>query len=212
MNIKGSKDGGSRYFSIGGGLISMFSTCLLAYATTKYKFGGASFYPIATFISITLPIYGTGGSIYEVFHALGFINSYTFVFTAVGGIGMNYMYFSALFKGISNSYMETAELDGANEFQIYFHIMLPQARPLFWSLFLLAWLGQWNDVGNSLLYLRKLPQLSVGLYLFEKDMIYNARKDILYAGCVLCAIPPLLLFVFFTDVLTSNVSLGGIKE
>ena len=37
-------------------------------------------------------------------------------------------------------------------------------------------------------------------------------KNILYAGCFLVSIPPLLLFVFFNKLFTSNVSLGGIKE
>jgi multiple sugar transport system permease protein len=83
--------------------------------------------------------------------------------------------------------------------------------PLFISLFILNWVGQWGDGTTPLLYIRKLPTLASGLYLFEKECD-GFDKNILYAGCFLVSIPPLLLFVFFNKLFTSNVSLGGIKE
>lgn len=202
----------SVYFSVIGAFISMSTTSLLAYVTTKYKFPGAKLYPIAAFIMITLPIYGTGGAQYKLYFDLGIVNNYAFILTSFGGLSIYYLYFSAFYRNLSWSYAEAAEIDGANDFQIYFLVMLPQSMALFWSLFIMVWLTQWNDVSMGLLYLRDLPQLSVGVYLFEQNMMYEARKDILYAGCFLCCIPPLLLFVFCNKILTSNVSLGGIKE
>lgn len=202
----------SVFFSVIGALISMSVTSLLAYVTTKYKFPGAKFYPAAVFVIITLPIYGTGGATYKLYYNLGFVNSYAYIFTAFGGMSIYYLYFQAFYRNLSWSYAEAAEIDGANDFQVYFRVMMPQSMSLFWSLFILVWLAQWNDVSQGLLYLRDLPQLSVGVYLFEKAMITEARKDILYAGCFLCCVPPLLLFIFCNKILTSNVSLGGIKE
>ena len=202
----------SIYFSVIGAFISMSSTSLLAYVTTKYKFPGAKIYPVLAFIMITLPIYGTGGAQYKLYYDLGLVNSYAFILTSVGGLSIYYLYFSAFYRNLSRSYAEAAEIDGANDFQVYFRVMLPQSMALFWSLFMMVWLTQWNEVSQGLLYLRDLPQLSVGVYLFENDTVHLARKDILYAGCFLCCIPPLLLFAFCNKILTSNVSLGGIKE
>ena len=42
-------------------------------------------------------------------------------------------------------------------------------------------------------------------------MIYRARLDILFAACVIISIPAIILFIAFNKLITSNVSLGGIK-
>ena len=52
---------------------------------------------------------------------------------------------------------------------------------------------------------------SFGIYQFNTEMIYRARLDILFAACVIVALPALILFTVFNKTITSNVSLGGIK-
>jgi ABC-type glycerol-3-phosphate transport system permease component len=134
------------------------------------------------------------------------------IITAAGGLGMTYMLFHAYYKNLSSTYLEAAKIDGAGHYAIFFRIILPQTLPLFGALFLLTWIADWNSYGTALIYLPKIPTLGVGLYLFEQDMIYHVRSDILYAACMLACIPTLTLFILFNNVLMSNVSLGGIKE
>ena len=102
-------------------------------------------------------------------------------------------------------------MDGANHFQIYSKVMLPQAKPLFFSLFLTTWLASWNNWSSVLLYLPKLPTLPVGIQQFNVEMIYKARLDVLFAACMIVAIPALVMFIAFNKVLTTSVSVGGIK-
>ena len=115
---------------------------------------------------------------------------------------------------MSWSYAEAAEIDGANDFQIYFKVMFPQAITMFGSLFLMLWMADWNNYGTALIYLSKMPTLAVGIYKFKQDMVYfgGGRPDILYAACTLVLIPPLVMFALCNKALMSNVSLGGIKE
>jgi multiple sugar transport system permease protein len=202
----------SVYFSVAGAFLSAMFTSMLAYVTTKYKFPGSKIYPVAVFVAMFLPIYGTGGATYKLWFNLGLIDSYLFVLTACGGMTVYYLYFSAFYRNLSWGYAEAAEMDGANEFQIYFKTMLPQSMTLFWSLFILIWLGQWNDVSTGLLYLKGKPTLSMGLYFFQINMIHDVSKQLLFAGCFLACIPPLLIFIFCNKILTTNVSLGGFKE
>ena len=88
---------------------------------------------------------------------------------------------------------------------------MPMAKPLFGALFLTGWLGIWNNYESALIYLPNLPTLPVGIYQFNTEMIYRARLDILFAACVIISIPAIILFVAFNKVITTNVSLGGIK-
>ena len=124
---------------------------------------------------------------------------------------MHFLYLHAFFSGVSWSSGEAAEIDGANEWQIFFKIMFPQSIAMVGSLYVLMWLTEWNAYNNALIYLPKLPTLAVGIYLFKTQMQYESKMNILYAGCFISMIPPLLIFVFCNNALMSNVSLGGIK-
>lgn len=202
----------SVYFSVVGGFLTTMSSMTLAYVTAKYKFRGSGFFFTGSLIMILLPIYGQGGSMYVLLKNLGFLNSRLMIFSSLGGMGMNYMYFHAFFQNLSWSYAEAAQLDGASDYGIFFKVMLPLALPMFGAIFLMVWLAEWNNYGSALLYLPQMPTLAVGMYLFRDDMYQFARTDMLWAGSFLISLPPLILFIFFSNTLMSNISLGGIKE
>ena len=149
---------------------------------------------------------------YVLLHDLGLLNSRLQILTCLSGIGVNYMYFHAFFQNVSNTYAEAAQIDGAGDYTIFFRIMLPQALPMFGAIFLLIWMAEWNNYSSAVLYLNKLPTLSAGIYLFQTEATNMARFDILYMAYFVTCIPPLLIFIFFNNVLMSNISLGGIKE
>ncbi len=201
----------SCYFSIVGCFIQQFTTVTFAYCCTKYKFPGSEWPYVIILVMLTLPIYGAGGAQYKLFRSLGLIDSYWHVICSATGMTAQFLYYRAFFKNLSWTYAEAAQIDGAGHFQIYFKVMLPQARPIFGALFLTTWLASWNNYESALLYLPNLPTLPVGIYQFNIEMIYRARLDILFAACVLVSIPALALFIAFNKVITTNVSLGGIK-
>ena len=201
----------SVYFSVFAVGLLQLVTMSFAYFCTKYKFPGSELPYIIILVMLTLPLYGTGGATYRIFKALGMVDSYTHILCSLAGFNMNFLYYRACFKSMSWSYAEAAMMDGADDFVIYTKVMMPMAKPLFGALFLTGWLGIWNNYESALIYLPNLPTLPVGIYQFNTEMIYRARLDILFAACVIISIPAIILFVAFNKVITTNVSLGGIK-
>ena len=202
----------SIYFSVVPAAAGILLCAMLSYGTTKYHFFGAKAYYYVSFVVMLLPIYSSGGAMFKLIYNLNLMNSYAFVITALGGIGAMYMYFAAFFKNLSWSYAEAAFIDGANDWQVFFNVMLPQSMTMIGALFLLSWMGAWNSYDAQLLYLPKLPTLSVGIYLFDFDMKYYVRRDLLFAACMVSSIPTLIVFICFNNIMMSNISLGGIKE
>ena len=202
----------SLYFSVASATLQILVTSMLAYVTTKYRFPCSNWFYYVTMFTMVLPLYGTGGAQYKLYHALGFINSPLQVIASASGIGINFLYYNSFYRGLSNSYMEAAEMDGANEWQVFFKIVFPQSMGITGALWLTIWLSSWNGYQGFLIYMPKLPNLAAGIYLFKLEMVYRARMDILFGACFFAAIPPIILFALFNRVLTSNVSLGGIKE
>lgn len=201
----------STWFSVVGSLALQFTAITLAYGCTKYHFRGSGFIYTLTLLVITLPIYGNSGAVYKLYASLGLIDSYAQVITSASGINLMFLYYVAFFKNLSWTYAEAAMMDGAGHFQIYFRVMLPQAKAIFGALFLTQWIGNWNSYEAPLVYLPNLPTLPVGIYQFNMEMMYRARLDILFAACVIIVIPALVLFIVFNKTITSNVSVGGIK-
>lgn len=187
---------------------------MLSYVTTKYKFFGAKAYYYVSFVVMLLPIYSSGGAAYKLIYNLGLTNSYIYVILGFGGLGATYMFFAAFYKNLSWSYAEAAFIDGANDWEVFFKIMLPQSLPMLGALFLLAWMGAWNSYDAQLLYLPEIPTLAVGIYLYDFNMRYNPAKgrSYLIAACMISCIPTLAMFIAFNNVMMSNISLGGIKE
>lgn len=202
----------SIYFSIVPAAGAILFCSMLAYVTTKYHFFGAKAYYYLSFVVMLLPIYSSGGAMYKLIHNLNLIDNYAFVVVSFGGIGATYMYFAAFFKNLSWSYAEAAYMDGANDWQVFFKVMLPQSMTMIGALFLLSWMGAWNSYDAQLLYLKSLPTLSVGIYIFDSDTEGLARKDLLYAACMIASVPTLIIFACFNNIMMSNISLGGIKE
>ena len=201
----------SCFFSVGGALLQTFVTITFAYCCTMYKFPGSNLPYTIILVIMTLPIYGAGGATYALYRQLGMVDSYTHIICSAAGMTGSFLYFRAYFKNMSWTYAEAAAMDGCGPFRLYFKVMLPQAKPIFGALFLTTWLASWNNYESALLYLPNLPTLPVGIYQFNTEMIYRARLDILFAACVLVSIPALVLFTVFNKMITTNVSVGGIK-
>lgn len=215
LEVNGVKFGGmlgnSIWFSVVSTLLMEFVTMLFAYVCNKYTFPGSKWPYAIILVMITLPLYGSSGAIYKLYHSLGLINSYAQVFVALSGFNVHFLYYTAFFKNVSWTYAEATMMDGGNAFDIYYRVMMPQAKPIFAALFITQWLTEWNNYSSGLVYYPQIPTLPVGIYQFNLEMIYRARLDILFAGCFLVCLPALILFIVFNKTITTSVSFGGIK-
>lgn len=201
----------SCYFSLLGPLLTETCCIAFAYCCTKYKFPGSTLPYTIILIMMTLPLYGSGGATYKIISGLGLVDTYAHLLLGLAGMSVNFLYYRAFYQNVSSVYMEAAMMDGAGDFAIFLKIMFPMAKPIFGALYLTGWLANWNNYASALIYLPNLPTLAVGIFQFNTEMIYRARLDVLFAGCVVVALPALILFAVFNKTLTSSISFGGVK-
>lgn len=215
LEVNGTKFGGmlfnSIWFSVVGTFLTHLCSITFAYCIAKYTFPGSRFIYPFMLIVFTLPLFGSGGAQYTLYHKLGLIDSYVQALLSYSATNVFTLYYMAYCKNISNTYAEAARMDGAHDFHIFFKVILPICKPIFGALFLQQWITVWNSYETALVYLPKLPTLPVGIYQFNQEMIYQLRLDILFAACFLVVMPALILFIVFNKTITTNVSLGGIK-
>ena len=104
-----------------------------------------------------------------------------------------------------------AKIDGASEFDIYWRIILPLARPALATVALFTFLANWNDFLGPLIYLSDKSQytLAIGLYGFA-----GARKTdwaLLMAAGTVTVMPIVILFFLAQRTFIQGVTLTGVK-
>lgn len=203
--------GNSLWLTLGGSFLDIFFSLTLAYACAKFRFFGRNILHGTSIVIMTLPIIGSGGAMYRLIYTLGLNDSVFYLVKYCSGFGMQYITLYGFMQNLSWSYAEAAYIDGASEAQVFFKVMIPMCLSPICALFVLSAIGIWNDYGTSLLYLQNMPTLATGLYLFQNQMTYKVRMDILIAASMLSVLPIFVMFLIFNKTLLDLDLGGGIK-
>lgn len=193
--------------------VNVLASVLLAYPIAKFRFPGKEFLYGLVVFSNTLPLFGTGTTMYKLTSALGMNNNPALMWLQwAGGFDFAFIVFYGTFKGIDNSYMESATIDGAGFFYTMFKIMMPQALPAIVGIAITQAVPAWNSYQTSMIYMRNYPNLAYGLYLFSKESNYiENSKAIYFCASIISLIPPIILYVCNQKRLLTNVTAGGLK-
>ena len=201
----------SVWFAVGSAIIHMEFTSAYAYVLNKYNFRGRKFlYGLCLFM-MAVPIGASFVSTYRLMHNLHLTNSYLILLTSINVYGMKLILCYSYYNNISNAYVEAAQIDGANFYTIYFKAMRPQATPILLPLMVLEFIEKWNDYMGPLLYLSKMPTLATGLYRYQSIVEWSGNYPVLFAGIFICTLPLFIIFIFFSNKLMDNISVGGLK-
>ncbi|GIH25870.1 sugar ABC transporter permease [Acrocarpospora phusangensis] len=115
------------------------------------------------------------------------------------------------FLNMPKDYEEAARLDGANPFQVFWHVMLPMARPMLAALTVLTGLYSWNDLLWPLIVSpsgenRPLP---VGLAGLQGQ--FGTDYPTLMAGALVCSIPLVIVFLVLQRQFFAGIANSGLK-
>lgn len=114
-------------------------------------------------------------------------------------------------RSIPNEMLEAARIDGASEWQIFWHIVLPGLQPIIVTLALFVFLGSWNDFLWPLIILTDQDNytLPVGLAAMARQSVQDT--ELMMAGAVVTVIPPLALFLALQRYYIRGLLAGGVK-
>lgn len=118
---------------------------------------------------------------------------------------------TAFFQTIPKELEEAGLIDGATNFQVFFRITLPLARPGIVASAVFAFIGAWNEFLYALVILnaQECKTLSVGLYGLIGNEVMK-WGDIL-AACIMMIIPILVFFAFVQRHLVHGLTAGAVK-
>ena len=206
-------------------LFSLFMTCLAAYPLAFSKFYGKKIY---TFM-IMLTMWFSGGLVptFMVMNRLGLVNN-LWALVLLGMItAYNTVVLRSFFHSIPSSLIESAEMDGANEFRILFSIVIPLSKAALATIGLWVIVGAWNDFMHPLIYLKNYNDYTLQVVLRDVvlsntaeqyglqmgDDVANLVPDqIRNATIVFAMLPMLVVYPFLQKFFVKVVMIGSVKE
>ncbi|WP_247740883.1 carbohydrate ABC transporter permease [Cohnella sp. LGH] len=213
-----------------GALTGLLLTALLAYPLSRRDFKARNV--VAFYVFFTM-LFNGGLVPWYIFYAKYVGIGDTFFALIVPNLlltGFHVMIMRTFFVNtIPVSILESAEIDGAGEWRIFFQIVLPLSLPVLATIGLFATLGYWNDWFNSLIFINK-PDLFSLQYLMTKlllniqflamntqnsnmmELLANMPKEtVRMAMAIIGAGPIVLAYPFFQRYLIQGLTIGAVK-
>lgn len=196
-------------------IFSTFFTLITAYSLSRFRFKARKPLMNISLILGMFPGFMAMVAIYLILNLLGLIgNKWALLLVYVAGSGLGFFVSKGYFDTIPTDLDEAAMLDGANQFQVFFKIFLPMAKPIIIYTALMAFMGPWSDYILAGLILRDPSDttVAVGLYnmtVTPSDMLQNFT--IFAAGSIFIAIPIVILYIALQRFMVEGISSGAVK-
>lgn len=175
------------------------------------------------YILITMMFSGGMVSTFMVVRSLGLVGSRLSIILPTSVNAVYIILMMNAYRGVDNSFVEAAEIDGAGHFRIMFQVMLPQCLNMAFVIILFTVVQQWNSWMEASMYLptdRELWPLQLWIKEISAQSAdwgqtanpdYN-RSLIEYCVIVISLVPIIVIATVFQKWIEKGVLIGGVKE
>jgi len=199
-----------------GMIAEMTSATLVAYGFCRFRFPGSDIVFLVLLATMMLPFHVTLIPTYLIWQKLGLVGEFDpLVLRAWTAWGPFYIFLlRQFFLTIPRELDDAAEMDGANTFRTFFHVMLPQITPALLAVAIFGFRGYWNDFLGPLIYLTKMElyTMNVGMYFFMGGVNEAPQWNYLMAMSTLIALPVIVLFFVAQRYFIEGITFTGIKD
>lgn len=185
--------------------------CAYLFARKNWKINQIIF--MLMVVSMIIPFQTIMIPLVKNFSSLGIMNSRaTMILFYIGAnVPMAVFMFHGFMKSIPFELEEAAKIDGCNQAGIFVKIILPLLKPIASTVFILNFLGTWNDFLAPFIILTDNQKKTLPLmtYLFTGQ--YFTDYGLVLAGLVLTMLPILIVYVFMQKNIIEGVAQGAVK-
>jgi multiple sugar transport system permease protein len=195
------------------GMFGMLLSCsLVAYGFSRFRAPGINVLFLVLLSTIMLPRQVTLIPVYVFFQKIGWIDTLLpLIVPNFFANAYDVFLLRQFFLTIPLELDDAAKIDGANPFQTFLHVMLPQARPALVAVGIFHFLWAWNDFYEPLIFLHSRENWTVAVGLQTFNALYSVNTHLIMAASVVMVLPPIILFFLAQQIFTQGVVITGIK-
>ncbi|WP_217586544.1 carbohydrate ABC transporter permease [Lentibacillus saliphilus] len=167
-----------------------------AYPLARMKFKGRNLIFMLIIATMMIPNEITMIPVYLVINKVGLMGSYAGVIITAAVTPLGIFLMRQGFMEIPREVEESAVIDGANVWQIFWKLMFPMVKPMLGVLAILSFIGAWNNFLWPLLILDDPNKYPITLGLYQLQGTFTANTRLIAAGAIIALLPIILVFVF----------------
>ena len=184
---------------------------MTAYALSKLRFPGRNF--MFQLIVMSLMFHSTVNQVthFIILSSFGLIDNYLAIIlpALASALGL-YLMKQFMESSVSDAVLESARLDGASEFRIYWTIAMPMVKPAWLTLIIETFKGLWNTGASIYIHSEQLKTFNYAIGQILSGGI--ARSGAGAASTVIMMIVPILIFVINQSKIIETMGSSGMKD
>ena len=196
-------------------LLTLILSAMAAYVLARFRFVGNRFLFYLFLSGMLFPVFLALVPLFSLVNQLGMLNTFhglILVYVAYS-LPFTIFFLTGFFKTLPTELEESAIIDGANPFQVFFKVMLPMASPGLISMGIFNFLGMWNQYVLPLVLISDESKymLSQGLAFMLFKQFYENDWSALFAALTIIMIPSLIVYITFQRQIQSGITTGALK-
>jgi len=190
----------------------IFTCSLAGFAFARMNFRGKNLIFSLLLMTMMVPVQVTIIPEFLLMMKLGWLDTFLPLIVPsflVGSFG-TFMY-KEFFENVPKDLEDAAAIDGAGPFKMFFFVFFPLAKVQTVTLFIIAFMNNWNDLLRPVLYIssEKLMTITMALTQFQSE--YEARWNYLLTGGVVAILPLLIVYMLLQRYVVEGMAHTGLK-
>jgi len=192
-------------------LITVIASSMAGFALAKYRFLGRQLIFLVIISVLLIPLQVLMVPVFLVLKTLGWINSLIGIIIPPAATATGTFMMRQYIIGIPDELLEAARIDGASDWKIYWHIILPLSAPALGAVGILSFTWRWNDYLWPLIVIGDQKNFTLQLSLANLVGTNTVEWGALLAYAGLAMLPVLVVFLCFQRYFLKGSLSGGVK-
>lgn len=182
-----------------------------AYALSKFKLPGANTMFNIIIAALMFSPQVTQIPTYLLISKIGLVNTYWALILPKIAVAYNIFLMKQFIDQIPDSLIEAARIDGANEWEIFWKVVMPTCKPAWSTLIVFSFVSNWNDYFSPLVFTtsEQMKNLTLAIQTIGTSI---ARSGAMAAATFLMTMPTIVIFVFMQKKVMDTMIYSGIKS
>lgn len=191
--------------------LTILFSAMAAYALSKIRFTGRNKLFFYFLLGLMVPGEATIVPLFITANSINLIDSYAGLILPSVAVSMNLIIMVTFFKGIPDSLIEAARIDGAGEITIFARIVMPLSKAVLSTISIFAFIGSWNNYLWPLLCSMDSSKftLPVGIPIFAGT--YTVDYVMPMTANMIASIPAIIIYLIFEKQIVQGITMSGVK-
>lgn len=192
--------------------LNIFFSGLSGYALSRLEFKGRSFVLILIISTMTVPFQLFMAPLFQIAGDLGLRNTHIGLTVLQISTAFGIFFMRQAFLSIPKELEESAYLDGANSFQVWYKVAMPLIKPTIISLAIYTFTFTWGDYLWPLINTTESSMYTLSIGLAQMSQNFNGGNlKLISAASILTTIPSLMIFIWLQKYFISGATDSAVK-